>query len=217
MTKSDFIGKVIEKSGIAVDNGFLTKLKAEEMFVIEEGGVVHPAEFYFALSNDGKYGNFQISIVDQLSPVGKQEWATVEEVKVAEGSKFWITLSGKNSVGYKVLAQDLTSYTGNGSIGPVSGSSGGKESVTTTLTLSAESGTVTIGTPVDVTVTTNAKDFSVESSDNSKATVAKNSGKFTITGVAAGSANITVKAKAEGGKEVSKVYAATIQQAGASR
>lgn len=84
---------------------------------------------------------------------------------------------------------------------------------TTELTLSAESGNVVIGTPVDVTVTTNASDFTVESKDQAKATVAKGSGKFTITGVKAGEVQIEVKATKEGASEAVKTYTATVQEA----
>lgn len=81
----------------------------------------------------------------------------------------------------------------------------------TNLTLSAEKGEVTIGTPVDVTVTTNAADFTVTSKNPDKATVAKGNGKFTITGVAEGTANIEVKATAANAAEATKTYVATVK------
>ena len=85
---------------------------------------------------------------------------------------------------------------------------------TTTLELSPSGETpVVIGTPVDVTVTTNATDFTVESGTEANATVQKGDGKFTITGVAAGDSIITVKATADGGEEVTATITAKVAAA----
>lgn len=94
-----------------------------------------------------------------------------------------------------------------------SGGDGGGETVTTNLTLSSESGKVEIGKTLDVNVTTNATDFTVTSKAEDKATVAKGQGKFTITGKAAGSAVIEVKATAAGGSEVKKEFNVTVEAA----
>lgn len=85
----------------------------------------------------------------------------------------------------------------------------------TTLTLepSGSEIEVTIGTPVDVTVTTNATDFSVESGTTDNATVAKGQGKFTITGVKAGDSVITVKATAADASEKSVQITAKVKEA----
>ena len=93
------------------------------------------------------------------------------------------------------------------------GDGGGGETVTTNLTLSSESGKVEIGKTLDVNVTTNATDFTVTSKAEDKATVAKGQGKFTITGKAAGSAVIEVKATAAGGSEVKKEFNVTVEAA----
>ena len=75
--------------------------------------------------------------------------------------------------------------------------------VTTTLELSpAEKQTIEKGQTKDITVTTNASDFTVES-NNTNATVKKGAGKFTITAATKGTSLITVKATAEGGAEKS--------------
>lgn len=94
-----------------------------------------------------------------------------------------------------------------------SGGDGDGETVTTNLTLSSESGKVEIGKTLDVNVTTNATDFTVTSKAEDKATVAKGQGKFTITGKAAGSAVIEVKATAAGGSEVKKEFNVTVEAA----
>ena len=94
-----------------------------------------------------------------------------------------------------------------------SGGDSGGETVTTNLTLSSESGKVEIGKTLDVNVTTNATDFTVTSKAEDKATVAKGQGKFTITGKAAGSAVIEVKATAAGGSEVKKEFNVTVEAA----
>ena len=93
------------------------------------------------------------------------------------------------------------------------GDGGGGGTVTTNLTLSSESGKVEIGKTLDVNVTTNATDFTVTSKAEDKATVAKGQGKFTITGKAAGSAVIEVKATAAGGSEVKKEFNVTVEAA----
>lgn len=73
--------------------------------------------------------------------------------------------------------------------------------VTTTLELNpAEKQTIEKGQTEDITVTTNAKDFQVES-NNANATVKKGTGKFTVSAVTKGTSEITVKATAEGGAE----------------
>ena len=119
MTKSDFIKKAIDLSGVSVVADALTKLQAEEDFVIEEGGVIKIAKFSYAISSDGTFGNFQVAIIDQTLPTAEEVYTAVEKIEVAEGDKLWVTISGKNSVGYKILAQPLASYSGNGSLGPV--------------------------------------------------------------------------------------------------
>ncbi|RTJ79597.1 Ig-like domain-containing protein [Campylobacter jejuni] len=73
--------------------------------------------------------------------------------------------------------------------------------VVTTLELNpADKQTIEKGQTKDITVTTNASDFTVES-NNTNATVEKGSGKFTITAATKGTSEITVKATANGGSE----------------
>lgn len=87
------------------------------------------------------------------------------------------------------------------------------QSVVTTLELSPNTSVnVTIGTPVEVTVTTNATDFTVESSVMENATVSKGEGKFTIEGLKAGESIITVKATADGGSEETATITANVSE-----
>lgn len=74
-------------------------------------------------------------------------------------------------------------------------------SVETTLSLNPSAKqTIAKGQTKDITVTTNASDFTVEP-NNTNATVKKGSGKFTITAATKGTSEITVKATAQGGSE----------------
>ena len=87
------------------------------------------------------------------------------------------------------------------------------KSVTTTLELNPNTSVdVTIGTPVEVTVTTNATDFTVESSVTENATVSKGEGKFTIEGLKAGESVITVSATADGGEEETATITVTVSE-----
>lgn len=87
------------------------------------------------------------------------------------------------------------------------------QSVVTTLELSPNTSVnVTIGTPVEVTVTTNATDFTVESSVMENATVSKGEGKFTIEGLKDGESIITVKATADGGSEETATITANVSE-----
>lgn len=87
------------------------------------------------------------------------------------------------------------------------------QTVTTTLELNPNTSVdVTIGTPVEVTVTTNATDFTVESSVTENATVSKGEGKFTIEGLKAGESIITVSATADGGEEKTATITVTVSE-----
>lgn len=80
----------------------------------------------------------------------------------------------------------------------------------TELTLGSETASVDVNAQLEVTVTTNASDFSVESKDPAKATVEKGEGKIVISGVEAGEVNVEIKATVEGGSEVVKTVAVTV-------
>lgn len=87
------------------------------------------------------------------------------------------------------------------------------QSVVTTLELNPNTSVnVTIGTPVEVTVKTNATDFTVESSVMENATVSKGEDKFTIEGLKAGESIITVKATADGGDEETATITANVSE-----
>lgn len=89
-----------------------------------------------------------------------------------------------------------------------------EQSVTTTLTISPDSSaSVVVNSTLDVTVETNATTFNVESRNTENATVEKGEGKFTITGVKAGQATISVTAQADGGEEVTKELTVTVEAA----
>lgn len=89
--------------------------------------------------------------------------------------------------------------------------------VVTTLTLEPSSKqTIEKNQTKEVTVTTNATDFSVES-NNSNATVEKQSGKFVITAVTKGTSTITVKATAQGGSEKNVTLDVEVTDASARR
>lgn len=86
--------------------------------------------------------------------------------------------------------------------------------VVTTLTINPDSAaSVRERATLDVTVETNATTFNVESKNTDKATVVKGDGKFTVTGVAAGQATISVTAQADGGEEVTKELIVTVEAA----
>lgn len=85
------------------------------------------------------------------------------------------------------------------------------ETEPTALSLSKESTILNIGTTEDITVTAEAE-WSVESSDPAKCAVEKKDGKFTLTPKVVGSVNVTVKSKASGKLETSKVLQVTVQE-----
>lgn len=89
-------------------------------------------------------------------------------------------------------------------------------SVETTLSLNPSAKqTIEKGQTKDITVTTNASDFTVES-NNTNATVKKGSGKFTITAATKGTSEITVKATAQGGSEKVVKLSVEVTEAAAS-
>lgn len=85
----------------------------------------------------------------------------------------------------------------------------------TTLRLNAGGGTVIIGSPVRINVTTNADTFNVVSNTTNVATVTKNDNgrSFTITGLATGQSTITVDATAAGGTKVTRTINITVDNA----
>lgn len=88
--------------------------------------------------------------------------------------------------------------------------------VETTLSLNpATKQTIEKGQTKDITVTTNASDFAVES-NNTNTTVKKGSGKFTITAATKGTSEITVKATAQGGSEKVVKLSVEVTEAAAS-
>lgn len=88
--------------------------------------------------------------------------------------------------------------------------------VETTLSLNPSAKqTIEKGQTKDITVTTNASDFAVES-NNTNTTVKKGSGKFTITAATKGTSEITVKATAQGGSEKVVKLSVEVTEAAAS-
>lgn len=88
--------------------------------------------------------------------------------------------------------------------------------VETTLSLNPSAKqTIEKGQTKDITVTTNASNFTVES-NNTNATVKKGSGKFTITAATKGTSEITVKATAQGGSEKVVKLSVEVTEAAAS-
>lgn len=150
-------------------------------------------DYDFEVKNQDKFGYDKAS--KTITAKAEHQGAILELTPKKEQ-----TLGDKVQVTINIAAKD-------------SGGDGSGETVTTNLTLSSESGKVEIGKTLDVNVTTNATDFTVTSKAEDKATVAKSQGKFTITGKAAGSAVIEVKATAAGGSEVKKEFNVTVEAA----
>ena len=85
----------------------------------------------------------------------------------------------------------------------------------TTLRLNAGGGTVIIGSPIRINVTTNADTFNVTSNTTNVATVTKNDNgrSFTITALAPGKSIIPVDATAAGGTKVTRTMNITVDNA----